>query len=139
MICQQTKRFIEFWALIVRNKIYTFQEALGNINACYFSCSVVFSLAFFTCFFDHGVKYTVILPEDDVKKLRSLARSNTIDSINSGVREAVAQYITKLNNITYEKDLMEAVNDPEFIKRNKVIEESFKHSDKEIEELHSEW
>lgn len=88
---------------------------------------------------DNSVKYTVVLPEEDVKKLRDLAKSKTINSINSGVREAVAQYITKLNMISYEKDLLEAINDPDFIKRNKVIEESFKHSDKEIEELNTEW
>ena len=43
---------------------------------------------------DNGVKYTVVLPADDVKKLRELSKSKTIDYINSGVREAVAQYIT---------------------------------------------
>ncbi len=88
---------------------------------------------------DNGVKYTVVLPESDILKLKELAKTNVIRSINSGVREAVTEYITKLKKDMYTKELSEAVKDPEFIKRNNNVQQSFESSDRETEEMITEW
>lgn len=88
---------------------------------------------------ENGVKYTVVLPKSDIQQLKKLSEKKIIDSINSGVREAVGEYIIKLNKDMYKKELMEAMKDKEYIKRNNDISQSFRHADKETGEMITEW
>lgn len=87
----------------------------------------------------NGVKYTVVLPEYDIQQLKELASKNKISSVNAGVREAVEAYIVLHKKDWYKQDLQEAMEDPQFIKRNEVIQGSFKHSDNETEEMIEDW
>ncbi len=88
---------------------------------------------------DNVKKYTVVLPESSINELKELSEKNIIDSISAGVREAVAEYIVKVKRDIYRKELKEAVKDPEFIKRNNEVIESFKYADKQTEEMMHKW
>lgn len=88
---------------------------------------------------DNVKKYTVVLPESSINELKELSEKNIIDSISAGVREAVAEYIVKVKRDIYRKELKEAVKDPEFIKRNNEVIESFKYVDKQTEEMMHKW
>jgi len=88
---------------------------------------------------NHGVKYTVVLPESSINELKGLVSRKKIDSVNAGVREAVEEYIIKIKKETYRTRLQEAVKDPEFIKRSEDTMKSFKYADQETEEMIPEW
>gem|GEM_PF-358447 len=88
---------------------------------------------------NNGVKYTVVLPESDIRELKEMADKDMINSVNAGVREAVEEYIVKIKKENYKKELIKAVKDPEFIKRNEEVMKTFKHADKESEEMIPEW
>jgi predicted DNA-binding protein len=88
---------------------------------------------------NNGIKYTVLLPEENVNQLKELSRKRVVNSVNAAVREAIEQYILKLKKETYKKELSEAVNDPEFIKRNDDIKSDFEIADQEIEEMLHKW
>jgi Arc/MetJ-type ribon-helix-helix transcriptional regulator len=70
---------------------------------------------------------TFSLPEDVVEKLRSYVEEDYISSLNSGVREALEQYTTKLDRIKFKKVMEQAAQDPLFIKD---VEDSMKDFEK---------
>ncbi|HOJ11782.1 MAG TPA: hypothetical protein PK733_14480 [Clostridiales bacterium] len=88
---------------------------------------------------DSVKKYTVVLPESCINELKVLSEKKIIDSISAGVREAVAEYLVKVKREIYKKELMEAVKDSDFIKRNEEVIESFKYADKQTEEIIHKW
>jgi len=88
---------------------------------------------------NNGVKYTVVLPEHDIQQLKELTKQNKIASVNAGVREAVEAYIVQQKHEMYKKDLQDAMEDPDFVKRNEDIQVTFKHSDDETEGKMGEW
>ena len=84
---------------------------------------------------ENGIKYTVVLPEHDIETLKDLVGNKVALSVNAAVREAVEQYIVKTKKELYKKGLIDAVNDPDFIKRTDENMEFYLISDKEAEEL----
>ena len=86
-----------------------------------------------------SIKYTIVIPESDIAQLKELADRKIIGSVNAGVREAVEDYIAKIKKEHYKKDLQEAVNDPEFMKRTDESMRAFKNLDQETEEMIPEW
>lgn len=88
---------------------------------------------------ENSVKYTVVLPESSVKELKELVDGNKITSVNAGVREAIEEYLINLKAKDYRDCLKEAVEDPDFIKRNEDAMKSFRYLDKETEEMTPEW
>lgn len=86
-----------------------------------------------------GIKYTVLLPEHDIDQLKILAECKIISSVNSGVREAVEEYIVRIKKELYEKELIRAVNDPDFIRRNEEIEKEFEGLDAETGRMIPKW
>jgi Arc/MetJ-type ribon-helix-helix transcriptional regulator len=87
----------------------------------------------------NSVKYTVVLPESSIRELKELVDDNKITSVNAGVREAIEEYLINLKAKDYRDRLKEAIKDPDFIKRNEDTMKSFRYSDKETEEMITEW
>lgn len=88
---------------------------------------------------DKGIKYTVVLPEQDLDLLKDLVNGKAIPSVNAAIREAVEEYIVKSRKEIYRKALIDAVNDPEFLSRTNECMDSFKNTDNEVEEMTGEW
>jgi len=88
---------------------------------------------------NNGVKYTVVLPERDIRDLKEFTQKKMVNSVNAAVREAVDQYIVNLKKEVYKKEMLEAVNDPEFIQRNTSVEDDFQYADKETEGKIPKW
>lgn len=88
---------------------------------------------------ENGVKYTVVLPEQDLDMLKELVDGKAVPSVNAAVREAVEEYIVKTRKEIYRKGLIDAVNDPEFIKRTNENMDSYKNADREMEEMTDKW
>lgn len=86
-----------------------------------------------------SIKYTVVIPESDIAQLKELTDRKIISSVNAGVREAVEDYIARIKKEHYKKDLQEAVEDPDFIKRTEENMKAFKKLDQETEEMIPEW
>lgn len=86
-----------------------------------------------------GVKYTVVLPESDIRHLKELAKQRKISSINEGVREAVEAYLVKQQAEEYKQQLQDAMKDPDFRRRNDEVEDGFKHADAEMGGKLEEW
>ena len=84
---------------------------------------------------EHGIKYTVVLPEQDIEILKELVDNKAALSVNAAVREAVEEYIVKTKKELYKKGLIAAVNDPDFINRTDENMGFYLNSDKEAEEL----
>ncbi len=70
-------------------------------------------------------KVTFALPESMLARLRYLVESNRIASQNSAVREAVEEYLTKLESEEFACLMAEAARDPEFIRDIKETDKSF--------------
>ena len=58
---------------------------------------------------ENSVKYTVVLPEQDVESLKELVDGKAAVSVNAVIREAVEAYIVKTKKALYKKSLMEAL------------------------------
>lgn len=84
---------------------------------------------------EQGVKYTVVLPEQDLEMLKKLVDNKTALSVNAAVREAVEEYIVKSKKELYKKGLMDAINDADFVKRTEDAAKYYQNTDKEAEEL----
>lgn len=75
---------------------------------------------------------TFSLPEDVVDKLRSYVEEDYISSLNSGVREALEQYTTKMDRMKFKKAMEQAAQDPLFIKDVEDSMKDFEKADYEI-------
>lgn len=88
---------------------------------------------------NHGVKYTVVLPEQDIEMLKEIVDRKGALSVNAAVREAVEEYIIKTRKEIYRKGLIDAVNDPEFIRRTDESMDFYRDTDNEAEEMTEKW
>ncbi|NJD04802.1 MAG: hypothetical protein FIA99_19880 [Ruminiclostridium sp.] len=84
---------------------------------------------------EHGIKYTVVLPEQDIELLKDMVDNKVALSVNAAVREAVEEYIVKTKKEIYKKGLIDAVNNSDFIKRTEESMEYYRNTDKEAEEM----
>jgi len=84
-------------------------------------------------------KITFALPQPLLDKLKTLAGENKIASVNAAVREALEEYVARLENEEFCQALKAAANDPEFIRDVKSVSESFRHADRETAEMIPEW
>ncbi|MCL6559577.1 MAG: ribbon-helix-helix protein, CopG family [Firmicutes bacterium] len=84
-------------------------------------------------------KATFALPEPLLKKLKLLANNNRIPSVNSAVREAIEDYIFKLEREEFRKAMEKAAKDPDFIRDIKDIERGFEYLDVETAEMIPKW
>ena len=88
---------------------------------------------------DNSIKYTVVLPKADILELKNFTQKKIVSSVNAAVREAVEEYITKLKSENYKKELIDAVNDSEFLKRVDETMKFYQEGDSETEELMNKW
>jgi Arc/MetJ-type ribon-helix-helix transcriptional regulator len=82
---------------------------------------------------------TFSLPEDVVNKMRVYVEDNDIPSLNAGVKEALEEYIVKLDRLKFRKAMEQASKDPLFIKDIENTMAAFKKIDSEIAGGSEEW
>lgn len=85
------------------------------------------------------VKYTFVLPSENIEKLKVLTRNKRIKSVNSAVKEAIEEYLKRVDDEDYMIQLQEAAKDPEFIRRTGDTEKFYYEIDKETEGMMGEW
>lgn len=82
---------------------------------------------------------TFSLPIDLIEKLKEFAKSNYIPSLNAGVKEALEEYAKMVEKEILKSKMMEAANDPLFLKDLDDSMRAFEHSDKELSRRATEW
>jgi len=82
---------------------------------------------------------TFSLPNELLEKLREYANLKYIPSINSGVKEALEEYVKKIEKENLFKEMLEASRDPLFIKDLEDSMVIFESSDSEIVRSVKEW
>ena len=81
---------------------------------------------------DTSVKYTAVLPAKFVAELKELASKKVITSVNSGIREAIEQFLTGCKRELYLQQMTDAASDQAFMERTLDTQEAFKHADSEV-------
>ncbi|HHY38750.1 MAG TPA: hypothetical protein GX507_07490 [Clostridia bacterium] len=84
-------------------------------------------------------KATFTLPVPLLAKLRSLASSKKIPSVNSAVRQALEKYVAELERKDFRKAMAEAAQDPEFLRDLDDIQAAFDRADAETARMMGEW
>lgn len=82
---------------------------------------------------------TFSLPEEVVEKIRGYVEDNYIPSLNAGVKEALEEYIVKLDRLKFKKAMEEASKDPLFIKDIENTMAAFGKIDNEAAGGFEEW
>ena len=82
---------------------------------------------------------TFSLPEDVVDKIRGYVEDNYIPSLNAGVKEALEEYIVKLDRLKFKKAMEQASKDPLFIKDIENTMAAFEKIDNETAGGSEEW
>lgn len=80
---------------------------------------------------DEPVRYTATLPTAQLEVLRRMVAERRISSINQGIREAVASYISELQREHYAALMSQAAEDKEFQKRTASAQRDFESVDDE--------
>jgi len=82
---------------------------------------------------------TFTLPVDVVDKLREYVNDEYISSLNAGVREALSEYIKKLDQLKLKKEMEKAAKDDIFLKDITDTMALFEKSDSESAGRTQEW
>ena len=82
---------------------------------------------------------TFSLPEDVVDKMRGYVEEDYIPSLNAGVKEALEEYIVKLDKLKFRKAMEQASKDPLFISDIKNTMDAFEKADDEAGGGSGEW
>ena len=72
-----------------------------------------------------STKYTAVLPNEYIVELRELAAKKIIPSVNYGIKNAVEEYLEQLRKERYAKNMQEAAQDEEFLKRTLNCQRDF--------------
>jgi len=80
---------------------------------------------------EKSIRYTAVLPQSYVDELKIMAERETIQSINQGIRLAIASFITDNKQREYETAMREAANDRSFLKRTLETQKDFSAIDAE--------
>ncbi|MBN1468548.1 MAG: hypothetical protein JW924_07465 [Fusobacteriaceae bacterium] len=81
---------------------------------------------------------TFSLPIEVIEKLKEYAKNNYISSMNSGVKEAIEDYMKKIEKEQLAKKMIEASKDNMFMEDLEESMRSFEFSDNEME-LKDNW
>ncbi|MEW6425463.1 MAG: ribbon-helix-helix domain-containing protein [Bacillota bacterium] len=84
-------------------------------------------------------KATFTLPESLLEKLRYLAARKRVPSANAAVREALEQYLARIEKDDFRRDMEAAARDPLFLKDVKMTQTSYGNADAEAARLIPEW
>jgi len=79
-----------------------------------------------------NIRYTTVLPLNQVEELKELAEQKVISSVNYGIREAVAHYLVETKRELYALRMAEAAQDPEYINRTLDSQSAFSDVDGEV-------
>ncbi len=82
---------------------------------------------------------TFSLPEEVVDRMRVYVEDNYIPSLNAGVKEALEEYIVKLDRLKFRKAMERASKDPLFMKDVKNTMAAFEKIDNETAGGNEEW
>ncbi|MBS4022121.1 MAG: ribbon-helix-helix protein, CopG family [Dethiobacter sp.] len=84
-------------------------------------------------------KVTFALPESVLHRLRELVAEKRVSSANAVVREAVEEYIIRIEREEFARSMAEAAKDPEFIRDIREADDSFRDSDAETAKMTPPW
>ena len=76
-----------------------------------------------------SIKYTAVLPNEYIMELKKLAAQKAIPSVNYGIKSAVEKYLEQSRKEIYEKNMKEAAQDEEFLRRTLNTQKDFKFVD----------
>jgi len=80
-----------------------------------------------------NIKYTAVLPAENIAGLKELAAKDVIPSINQGIREAVEQYIVIMKKNLYDAEMIKAATDPDYMERTLQVQKEFLVADSEVD------
>lgn len=83
--------------------------------------------------------FTFSLPTDLLEKFRDYVRQHDIPSLNAAVREALEEYLKKIEKEKLRREMAEASKDPLFMKDVRDCMQSFEVSDSETAGRIPEW
>lgn len=79
-----------------------------------------------------SIRYTATLQEESINELKALANEKKIPSVNFAIREAVADYLSRIKKSEYDELMCEAGKDKDFLERTTNCEKDFKAVDSEV-------
>ncbi|KLU58608.1 hypothetical protein CEB3_c46240 [Peptococcaceae bacterium CEB3] len=82
---------------------------------------------------------TFSLPVELIHKLKGYAQEEYIPSVNAGVREAIEEYVTKLEKEKLYREMLKAADDPLFVRDLAENMQAFEASDREPLGREEEW
>ena len=63
------------------------------------------------------IRYTTVLPVEQVKELKKMAREERIASVNQGIRLAIDNFVKEQNKLIYKQKMREAAEDKDYMNR----------------------
>ena len=72
-----------------------------------------------------SIKYTAVLPNEYISELKELASKKMIPSVNYGIKYAVQKYLEQSKKERYAKNMQEAAQDENFLKRTLDCQKDF--------------
>jgi predicted DNA-binding protein len=82
---------------------------------------------------------TFNLPIELIERYKQFAKMNYIPSMNAGVKEALEEYVIKLEKEKLKKEMAEASTDSLFMEDLKENMDAFEHSDNDGTKESTEW
>lgn len=82
---------------------------------------------------------TFSLPIEIIEKYKEYAKNNYIPSLNAGVKEALEEYVIKLEKEKLKHEMIEASKDPLFMKDLNETMDAFESSDDETSRRIQQW
>lgn len=82
---------------------------------------------------------TFSLPTEIVEKFKEYAKNNYIPSLNAGVKEALEEYVKRVEKEKLRQEMLEASKDPQFMKDLEDSMKDFEASDTETARRMQEW
>jgi hypothetical protein len=83
--------------------------------------------------------FTFSLPEDLVDKIKGYAQENHIPSINAGVKEALTEYVCRIDKEILSSKMAKAAKDPLFMKDLEDCVKDFDALDSELDREADTW
>ncbi len=80
---------------------------------------------------DKSIKYTATLSDSSIEELKHLAQKKVVPSVNFAIREAIETYIVQTKKELYEKEMQEAAQDEDYLRRTYETQEDFYYVDNE--------
>lgn len=82
---------------------------------------------------------TFSLPIEIIEKFKEYAKNNYIPSLNAGVKEALEEYLKRMEKEKLKQEMIEASKDPQFMKDLEESMNDFESSDNETSRRIKEW